>query len=170
MYTYLKLLFDICLFKKGPQDIPHSALLFRLSIIGFVIFNYLLIQLSVDGIQALLQLGVEFIIVVGFTALVLSFSHKLKRFIQTSCALIGTDALLSFFAMPILATLSLDNNNILAFFAMLALIIWNWLVTTHIIRHAINQSFSFAAGIVFLYIYSTYQIMAILFPAISTPA
>ncbi|MCK5356705.1 MAG: hypothetical protein KAJ63_16425 [Methyloprofundus sp.] len=169
MYTYLKLLFNICLFKKGPQDIPYSALLFRLSIIGFAIFNYLLMQLSVDGLQALLQLGVELVIVIGFSGLVLSMSHKLSRFLQTACALIGTDALLSFFAMPVLATISLDNNNVLAFFVMLGLIVWNWLVTTHIIRHAINKSFSFAAGIVFLYIFSAYKIMAILFPAVSPP-
>jgi len=166
MYAYLQLLLNICLFKKGPEDIPYSLLLFRLSIIGFVIFNYLLINLSTDALQTILQLGVELIIVIGFTTLVLSFSHKLKRFLQTACALIGTDALLSFFAMPVLATLSLDSNNILAFFAMLALILWNWLVTVHIIRHAINASFSFAAGIVFLYIFSAYQIMAILFPAV----
>lgn len=170
MYTYLKLLFNICLFKKGPQDIPYSALLFRLSIIGFAIFNYLLMQLSVDGLQALLQLGVELVIVIGFSGLVLSMSHKLSRFLQTACALIGTDALLSFFAMPVLATISLDNNNVLAFFVMLGLIVWNWLVTTHIIRHAINKSFSFAAGIVFLYIFSAYKIMAILFPAVSPSA
>lgn len=170
MYVYLNLLFDICLFKKGPQDIPHSTLLFRLTIIGFAVINYLLIQLSVDSFQALLQLSVEIFIIISFTGLVLSMTNKLKRFLQTACALTGTDAIISLFAMPIIATLSLDSNNILAFFAMLALMIWNWLVTTHIIRQAINKPFSFAAGIVFLYIFSTYQIMAILFPAISPPA
>jgi len=169
MYSYLNLLLNICLFKKGPQDVPHSPLLLRLSIISFAIISYLLIQLSVDSFQALLQLSVELIIIIGFTGLVLSVTHKRKRFLQTACAIIGTDTLLTLFAMPILATLSLDNSNILASFAMLALMIWNWLVTTHIIRHAINKPFSFAAGIVFLYIFSAYQIMAVLFPAINPP-
>ena len=169
MYHYLNLLFNICLFKKGPQDIPHSPLLFRLSIISFTIISYLLIRLSVDSFHALLQLSVELMIIMSFTGLVLTVTNKLSRFLQTACAIIGTDALLTLFAMPILATLSINNNNTLASFAMLALMIWNWLVTAHIIKHAINKPFSFAAGIVFLYIFSAFQIMAILFPAI-TPA
>ena len=170
MFAYLNLLFNICIFKKGPQDIPQSSVLLRHTIISFSIVSYLLKQISVDSFNALLQVGVELIIIISFTLLILSISNKFYRFVQTACALIGTDVLISLFAMPIIATLSLDSNNILASFSMLALIIWSWLVTTHIIRHAINKPFSFAAGIVFLYIFSTYQIMWALFPPISPPA
>ena len=170
MFAYLNLLFNICIFKKGPQDIPQSSVLLRHTIISFSIVSYLLKQISADSFNALLQVGVELIIIISFTLLILSISNKFHRFVQTACALIGTDVLISLFAMPIIATLSLDSNNILASFSMLALIIWSWLVTTHIIRHAINKPFSFAAGIVFLYIFSTYQIMWALFPPISPPA
>ena len=170
MFAYLNLLFNICIFKKGPQDIPQSSVLLRLTIISFGIISYLLKQISADSFSALLQVGVELIIIISFTLLILSISNKFHRFVQTACALLGTDALISLFAMPIIATLSLDSNNILASFSMLALIIWSWLVTTHIIRHAINKPFSFAAGIVFLYIFSTYQIIWALFPPISPPA
>ena len=169
MYAYLNLIFNICLFKKGPQDIPHSSQLFRLSIICFAITSYLLIQLSVDSLNALLQVGGELIIMILFTGLVLFITNKFKRFLQTACALMGTDALISICAMPIIATLSLDNSNLLASLAMLAVMIWSWLVTAHIIRNAIDKSFSFAAGIVFLYIFSASQIMGLLFPPISSP-
>ena len=30
MFDIIKLLFDICLFKKGPQDLPYSVWLLRL--------------------------------------------------------------------------------------------------------------------------------------------
>ena len=170
MYAYLNLLFNICIFKQGPQDIPHSPVLFRLSIIGFAIVSYLLNQISANSFTALLHVAAELVIIISFALLVLSISNKLNRFMQTACALIGTDALISLFAMPIIATFSLDSNNILASFAMLALMIWSWLVTAHIIRHATNKPFSFASGIVFLYIFSSYQIMWLLFPPISPPA
>ena len=167
MYAYLNLLFKICLFIKGPQDIPYSQALFRLSIISFVIISYLLIQLSLNSFNALLQAGAELSIIIGFTGLILSITNKLNRFLPTVCALIGTDALISLFAMPVIATLNLDNGNILASFAMLILMIWNWLVITHIVRHAINKPFSFAAGIVFLYIFSAYKVMGVLFSPMS---
>jgi len=170
MYAYLTLLFNICLFKKGPQDIPQSSLLFRFSIIGFAIISYLLIQLSVDSFNALLQASAELSIIISFTGLLLTITNKLNRFLQTASALIGTDALISLFAMPVIATLSLDNSNILASLVMLALMIWSWLVTAHIVRHAINKPFSFAAGIVFLYLFSAFKIMGILFPPISPAA
>lgn len=168
MYTYLNLLLQVCLFKKAPQDIPYSQLLLRLSIIAFAAISYLLSQLSNSDFNALLQVSVELIISLGFVAIVLTISNKRKRFVQTATTLVGTDALFSFFAMPILATLSINNENLLAALSMLGLMLWSWLVTIHIIRHAISTSFSFAAGIVFLYIFSTYQIIAVLFP--STPA
>ncbi len=170
MYTYLNLLFKICLFKKGPQDIPHSTLLLQLSLIGFAIAKFLLAQLSIDSFSALLQIGVELIIIIIFARLVLIITHKPQRFLQTMCALIGTDALFSVLAIPIISSLIINNSNGLATLAMLALMLWNWLVTAHIIQHAINKSFSFAAGLVFLYIFSAYQIMGVLFPPINAPA
>ena len=87
---------------------------------------------------------------------------------QTTCTLLGTDALISAFAMPIIASLSINTSNVLAFFAMLAVMIWHWLVTAHIFRHALNKPFSFALGIAFLYIFSAYQIMGVLFPPVSS--
>ena len=167
MYAYLNLLFNICLFRKGPQDIPHSQQVLRLTVLAYAVTGYLLIQVSTDTLNALLQAAVEIILITGFAGLMLSLANKISRLVQTICALLGTDALISICAMPIIATLNLDSNNILAFFAMLALMIWHWLVTTHIIRHALDKSFSFALGIAFLYIFSASQIIGLLFPAIS---
>ncbi len=164
MYTYLNLLFNICLFKNAPQDIPYSHFILRLSIATYALVSYLLIQVSVKGLQAFLQVGVEVILILGFTYLMLSISHYRGRYAQTASALLGTDTLISLFALPVIGTLSIDNNNLLALLSMLALMIWHWLVTAHIIRHALSQSFSFATGIAFLYIFSTYQIMGVLFP------
>lgn len=170
MYAYLSLLFNICLFKKGPQDIPHSPLLLRLSIFSYSVINFLLIKVSVDTYTALLNVGAELIIIFSFSGLVLWMTNHLNRFLQTTCALLGADVLISLCIMPVIATLSIDNNNILASLSLLILMIWSWLVTAHIIRHSINKPYSFALGIVFLYIVTAYQILGALFPALNTAA
>jgi len=40
MFEVIKLLFDICLFKKGPQDLPPSVWLLRLLIVIDVIVSF----------------------------------------------------------------------------------------------------------------------------------
>lgn len=167
MYAYLNLLLNICLFKKGPQDIPCSAMLLRLSILAYGLISYLLIQLSANNFKALLQVATEIIITIVFTGLMLTATKKISRFVQTACSLFGTDALISLCAMPVIASLTINSANTLALFAMLAMMIWHWLVTAHIIRHAINQTFTFSLGLAFLYIFSAYQIISVLFPSIS---
>ncbi len=167
MYAYLTLLFKICLFRKGPQDIPHSQQLLRLSTIAYVLVSYLVIQISAEGLRIPLQIAAELLITFGFAALILGLAGKFQRFTQTTTTFLSTDALISIFAMPIIATLNLDASNILAIFAMLALMIWNWLITAHIIRHALDKSFSFALGIALLYVFSASQIMGLLFPPIN---
>lgn len=170
MYAHLRLLFNICLLRKGPQDIPHSQNILRLTILGYAAVSYLILQISADSLSALLQVATEIIITISFVGLLLSMVNKPYRLVQTASTLLGTDALISAFAMPIIATLSLDSNNILAFFAMLALMIWHWIITTHIIRHAIDKAFSFALGITFLYLLIAFQIIGILFPPASPAA
>ncbi|WP_174483233.1 hypothetical protein [methanotrophic endosymbiont of Bathymodiolus puteoserpentis (Logatchev)] len=167
MYDYLALIFNICLFKKKPQDIPYSQATLRFSLIGYAIISFMLIQMSVNDLNALLQVAVELIIILGFSNLALSIAKKRQRFVQTTCALLGTDALISLCAAPVIATLSISPNNGLALLAIISLIIWHWLITAHIIRHALSQSFSFALGIAFLYIFSAYQIMGVLFPTMN---
>lgn len=164
MYKYLSLLLNICLLRKGPQDVPQSNLVLRLSLTAYAMVSYLLLHLSTNSLNALLQVGIEIIIILCFTALLLGITHKRQRFVQTMNSLLGTDTLISAFAIPIVASLSLDANNIPAFFTMLALLVWHWIVITHIIRHALEQSFSFSLGITFLYLFSAFQIIGLLFP------
>lgn len=167
MYAHLSLLFNICLLRKGPQDISHSQHILRLTMLGYAAVSYLILQISANSLTALLQVATELIITISFVALLLSMVNKPYRFVQTVSTLLGTDALISAFAMPIIATLSLDSNNVLAFFTMLALMIWHWIITAHIIRHALDKSFSFALGITFLYLLIAFQIIGVLFPPVS---
>lgn len=167
MFELVKLFFDICLFKKGPQDVPPSyALLYGL-IVVYALIGFLVLFLSVGWYEAALQVLVEIALVIGFTKVMLSLTRKPERYVQTASALLGTDALISFFALPGIASMTTGRMTLLVFAVMLGLMVWHWLVTGHIIRHAISQSLSFGLGVAFLYILVTYQVMAFLFPDVS---
>ena len=166
MFDILKLLFDICLFKKGPQDLPYSVGLLRILLVVYVSIRVLMLSIHFDSLSVLLQVIVDIFLVAGFVWIMLYLTGKLGRFYQALSAVLGTDALISFFALPGMATMEAGQGGLLVFLVMLGLIGWHWAVTGHIIRNALEKSLSFSLGLAFLYLLGSYQVMALLFPEV----
>ncbi|HEY5139790.1 MAG TPA: hypothetical protein VIJ25_10810, partial [Methylococcales bacterium] len=92
MFDILKLLFDICLFKKGPQDLPYSLWLLRILLIIYVSIRVLMLRLHFDWLTVLLQVITEILLVAVFFWTLLYLSRKLGRLYQALSAVLGTDA------------------------------------------------------------------------------
>jgi hypothetical protein len=167
MFDIIKLIFDICLFKKGPQDLPYSVWLLRVLIVAYVSVRVLMLSIHFDWLNVLMQVIAEIFLVTGFFWILLYLTRKLGRFYQVISAVLGTDALISFFALPGIASMETGQGGLLVFLVMLGLIGWHWAVTGHIIRNALEQSLSFSLGLAFLYLLGSYQVMAILFPEVA---
>ncbi len=167
MYQLIVLFFEIAILRKGPQDVPPSPWMLRLILPVYIAVNLLILQLNGEWPTAILQIVIDFLLLVGFSWPLLYFAGKPARFRQTLCALLGTDTVISFFAIPAVASLNSQTND-LAFFAMLALMGWHWLVSGHIFRHALDRPLFFGLGLALLYILISSQVMALLFPVIST--
>ncbi|MFK5949767.1 MAG: hypothetical protein QM500_13470 [Methylococcales bacterium] len=163
MYQLLTLVFNICLFKKGPQDMPVAkALLFLLIPVYFCI-SLLVLILSMDFIHAVFQTLVELALLLGFVKGVLFFAKKPARYQQTASALIATDSLISFFATPVMATL-IGEGSAISIISIIALMIWHWLVSGHIFSQALEKPFTFGLGLALLYILVSSQVMGLIFP------
>ncbi len=165
MYQLLKLFYDICLLKKGPQDIPASNWLFRVVLIVCIFVDFLVLILSTDLFSAILQTFVEIVLTLGLTWVILYTVKKQFRFEQTVCALMATDILISLLALPAIAIL-VNGGAGSIFIVIILLMIWHWVVSGHIFTHALEQSFGFGLGVAFLYIFISIQIMGMLFPEI----
>ena len=167
MFDIIKLLFDICLFKKGPQDLPYSLWLLRLLLVVYIGIRILMLSIHFDWLNVLLQVIVDVILVSGFFWIILYLAGKLGRFYQALSAVLGTDAMISFFALPGMATMETGHGGLWVVLVMLGLIGWHWAVTGHIIRNALEKSLSFSLGVAFLYLIGSYQVMALLFPEVT---
>jgi hypothetical protein len=167
MFDIIKLLFDICLFKKGPQDLPFSVWLLRILLVVYVSIRVLMLSIHFDWLNVLLQIIVDVFLVVVFFWVLLYLSRKLGRFYQVISAILGTDAMISFFALPGIASMETGQGGLLVFLVMLGLIGWHWAVTGHIIQNALEQNLSFSLGLAFLYLLGSYQVMALLFPEVA---
>lgn len=167
MFEIIKLLFEICLFKKGPQDLPYSSWLLKLMLVLYLGIRVLMLNIHYDALHVVLQLLVDVVLVSAFFLGILSVAGKRGRFYQVLAAALGTDALMSFFALPGVATIETGQGGLWVLLVMFGLIGWHWAITGHIIRNALEQSLSFSLGLAFLYLLGTYQVMALLFPEVS---
>ena len=167
MFDIIKLLFDICLFKKGPQDLPHSLWLLKLLLVAYVGVRVLMLSMRFDWLNVISQVFVDVFLVAGFFLIILYLARKLGRFYQVISAVLGTDALISFLALPGMATMETGHGGLLVFFIVLGLIGWHWAVTGHIISNALEKTLSFSLGLAFLYLLVSYQVMAFLFPEVA---
>lgn len=164
MYELLMLFFRIAIFRQGPQDVPASPMVLRLMLPLYVVVNYLILFLN-GSANAWLQIAADFAMMVAFTWPLLYFSAKPSRFPQTLSAMVGTDCIVSVIAIPAIASLNSQPNE-LAYLAMLALMLWHWLISGHILRNALDRSWFFGLGLALLYIMLSSQVMAALFPEI----
>lgn len=168
MFELARIFYDITLFKKNPQDIPFSKSLTRIILIIYAVIDFLMQFMSSHLFTALLQMLADIVILMLFTRIALTWAHKSGRYQQTLCALLGTDALITFCAIPATAVMLVPSGElaVLGFFAMVALILWHWAVIGHILSHALSQHLSFGLGVALLYMMLAYQVMAVLFPPV----
>jgi hypothetical protein len=165
MWALIKLIFDICCLAKTPQDIPYSKNLLTLLLLIYIAIAFLILSPSEGFFKGVLEVGVEVLLMIFFVWSTLFFYRKTPRFLQTLCAVTGTDSLISFFALPAMLALSVQGLSDLAGIIIMGLMIWHWVACGHIFRHALSQSLLFGLGLAFLYIVGTYQIMDLFFPS-----
>ncbi len=165
MYQLLTLIFNICLFKKGPQDMPVTKALLLLLIPVYFCISLLVLILNMDFIHAIFQTTVEIVLLLGFVKVILFFAKKPARYQQTASALIATDSLISFFAIPVMATL-VGDGSAFSILSIIALMIWHWLVSGHIFSQALEKPFTFGLGLALLYILISSQVIGLIFPQI----
>jgi len=168
MSQLIRIWFNICLLRDGPQDLPASRELLVLSMASYTLASFLL---SLPGypLVAAGQLAVmDASLVVVFAATTLYLSGKMARLTQTLTALSGTGTLLGLIALPVIQLLAsgqaAGQPSLLAGMLWLLLFVWNLLVVAHIMRHALAVNFPVATGIAVLYTLVAMQILNALFP------
>ena len=138
--SLIKLLFDITLLRKGPEDMPVSFALFAL-IVGLWLFSGLagvvLIE-ALDETQFVLGLFTGLIGIICYAGVVVLSGHS-ARLLQTVSAIIGCGALISLAVvaeyvlfMPFLGQFP---TSIIA----TVIVFWSVPVKGHIIARAIDR-------------------------------
>lgn len=159
----IRLFWEICLLRKGPQDVPASQFLLMLTGLAYLIVGLVQVFLGDEWLQGLLQIPLQAAILLGFSWISLKAANKLNRQDQTFTALLGTDAVLSCFAIPMQLMLWVDPQGGLTHLLLLMLMLWHMLVVGHIFREALSQTWMVGMGLSFVLTIITFQTLLILF-------
>ena len=144
MYALFNAFFDICLFRKGPQDLPASWSLLKLTLITYCLSSLLSLLFTVAPPMALFQAVLDAALLVGLTYGLLYVMGHGQRFVQTLTALAGTGTLLGLIAWPLTiwmqAEAAAGTSTGLSFFLFFLLLLWSIAVIAHILRHSLSTT------------------------------
>jgi hypothetical protein len=143
MLALFNLFLDICLLRKGPQDVPASTALLKLCLVGYALSGLLVLLLNTSIPVAILQILLDLVLLSGLLYWGLLLHRHPQRFEQTLSALTGVGTLMGLLALPPMlwiVTQTADGDVSLPSLLLLAMLGWSITVIAHILRHAFETS------------------------------
>lgn len=164
-----KLFLDICLFRKGPQDIPLSRFLLVLTLMFTLSTSMLLSWVEVEFFQAILQSLCATSLLVGFFFGMLRMAGKMTRFPQSLIAALAADGMITALAIPlVLVSVALPEWQAAVSLLLLAMMLWELAVLGHIIQQAMDfPRYGPGFALAFVYTVLSMRIMMGLFPPLT---
>ncbi len=164
MPATIKLLFDICLLRRGPEDMPASVnVLFLLIVVSILVSTYLGSVMHGYQIAASLSI-VGLLVTYVFVKIILI--KKSERFLQTFSAMVGVSILIDVISIPVIYPLLSEklNGNIVGLFWLLALAIYAWFVVAYgfIVSRAISSTLGYGISIAIGYAFVSYMIFELI--------
>ncbi|MEW8319087.1 MAG: hypothetical protein AB2660_11250 [Candidatus Thiodiazotropha sp.] len=155
---------ELCLLRRGPQDLPASIhLLWLLAMLNLLVGTIMVLDAQFGLFRAILENLFSLTLLLGLLAAALAMSGRLPRFKQTANAMLLSGLLLSLLALPLIAWRH-RSESAESELLLLVVFIWSILVLGHIIRHAFEISFNLGIAIALLYNILAWSIMSQLFP------
>jgi hypothetical protein len=165
----IRLFTQIALLRRGPQDVPASPLLLALTVAGYFLINF-----AVSTVLPpfpgpwLAHLCVDVTFMFIWYALLLNLVHRPERFLQTTTAVYGFQAVLSpLLVTAVWLTRRFDQESIWqlpATLLSLGLLIWIIAANSHIVKAALEWSMPQSVALVILQTLAGNLLVLSLFP------
>lgn len=168
LHALLNPFVQICLLRKGPQDLPTSGILLGIALTAHTVMSILLSKISLDALHALLSGLLDSVLLVVLTAALLFAQRHGSRLIQTVTALAGTGAIITLLALPASGWLhGADQSAGEGGFALIVLLIltgWSLAVVGHIFRHALSIPYFFGLVLAAVFYWISISVFRAVFP------
>jgi len=144
MFHLIKVFWDICRLKAGPQDLPKGQYLLIATILAGIIvdsFASSILMPNLSGLDIVKIITVYNIILLATIYLLLRVVGYPFRGIQTLTAFAGSGVFITLVLLPSLLIINSAEEQAKSFvFYILADTVWRIAVNSHIFRHAFSIS------------------------------
>lgn len=169
MYQLIRLFLDICLLRRGPQDVPASVVLMQLCTLTYLFSSFGLLAFEETPVlQNLAKVAIDFLFFAAIVWGALVWRGHTARWLQTWTALMGSCTLLALVALPTIRWLYLGAEagavDPLAVLLWFGILLWNLAVIGHVLRHAMQAPFALGMAVAIGYLLVSVTTIEILFP------
>lgn len=170
MHFFLKALLGNLVLNKGPQDLPYSLVLMKLSLLVYLLTGLPGMSISLSMSQSLLAMLLDVLVMLAFVYVCLKAFNLQARFVQSVTALAAVGAVFQLLPLPLLYQLQgmQEGEQIapgLSIF-LLILVSWNLAVIAHIFRATFNIRLLAAMALTICYIVISYLAKESIFPGL----
>lgn len=154
---------EICLLRRGPQDIPGSRFLLNVVVTSYFVLGVGINLVGFDVAEAcVLSIAMTALLLMSLKVLLLIRGFN-ERFPQTAIALMGASVILFVpaFALRIwfhiIGTSNIQSN--VAGYIWVGLFVWELFISAHILRHALNTRLLAGFFVSIIYVFLEFRVM-----------
>lgn len=167
MKTLLNLFLDLCLLRAAPQDIPAAPILLWFTALLNILTNILILfaDLKRTPLQIMGESIFDVVILFSTLHIALYWQNLESRFNQTATAIFGSNVLLGL-VVVIINNGGGGGEGIIGeiwLLLLLSLMVWQFLVLGHILRHTFEISLSPAIIAGIIYTLLSYAVLELIF-------
>jgi len=145
---------ELCLLRRGPQDLPASPVLLALTVPAYLALDTAIAALDLPVTRAFGAAVLDAGALAAFTALALAARGRRARLLQTLTALLGSGVVLGACALPVgLWLRAAGRDAAVPQLLWLTLFVWSIAVSAHIYRHALEVHYAIGVAVSVMYVW-----------------
>ncbi len=168
LLNLIRAFLDICLFRRGPQDLPASAFLLYLTLVTHTVSGFLLSLGGHSAGTAALAGITDTALLALLTLSLLYINGRGMRVPQTLSALAGCGTVIGILALIpsywMFSAQARNGDQTVPVVLLLVLIVWSLIVMGHIIRYALSTRMFVGVLVAVIFYWIALTVQNALFP------
>ncbi len=149
----LKQYLPLCWFKQDPLKLTRSMSFFKKNLLVYFIVEYFMqTNMTDDPFESFTEVTIQIFLTLIFISFILQLNKTLYAFIEITSSILVCANIISFFIIPVLIWLTV-NEDILSYYCLILLLIWEFVVIAYIFKKVL--AINYAASLAFSVLYYT---------------
>ena len=149
----LKQYLPLCWFKQDPLKLTRSMSFFKKNLLVYFIVEYFMqTNMTDDPFESFTEVTIQIFLKLIFISFILQLNKTLYAFIEITSSILVCANIISFFIIPVLIWLTV-NEDILSYYCLILLLIWEFVLMANIFKKVL--AINYAASLAFSVLYYT---------------